>query len=53
MDMIKHHEDFIREKAKEVIGRPLTIRVEKGEGHRDEPDPLLLRLIEKFDLVVI
>jgi len=53
MDMIKHHEDFIREKAKEVIGRPLTIRVEKGEGHRDEPDPLLLRLIEKFDLEVI
>jgi len=53
MDMIKHHEDFIRGKAKEVIGRPLNIHVEKGEGHRDEPDPLLLRLIEKFDLEVI
>ena len=53
MDMIKHHEDFIREKAKEVIGRPLEIHVEKGEEHREEPDPLLLRLIEKFDLEVI
>ncbi len=53
MDMIRHYEDFIRDKIKEILGFDAHISVEKGEETREEPDPVIARLIEKFDLEVI